>query len=59
MAVLLSVYLFACVLLSFPGRWDLDDSILELLRKCALTPDEVAKKLRVSWATANGAAYEV
>ena len=33
---------------------DLDDSILELLRKGALTPDEVAKKLRVSWATANG-----
>ena len=33
---------------------DLDDNILELLRKGALTPDEVAKKLRVSWATANG-----
>lgn len=33
---------------------DLDDSILQLLRKGALTPDEVAKKLKVSWATANG-----
>jgi len=33
---------------------DLEDSILELLRRGALTPDEVAKKLRVSWATANG-----
>ncbi len=33
---------------------DLDESIVELLRKGALTPDEVAKKLRVSWATANG-----
>ena len=33
---------------------DLDDSILELLREGALTPDEISKKLRVSWATANG-----
>jgi DNA-binding CsgD family transcriptional regulator len=33
---------------------DLEGSILELLRRGALTPDEVAKKLRISWATANG-----
>jgi predicted transcriptional regulator len=33
---------------------DLDDSILKLLRRGALTPDEVAKELGISWATANG-----
>jgi DNA-binding CsgD family transcriptional regulator len=33
---------------------DLDNGILELLSKGALTPDEVAKKLGISWATANG-----
>ena len=33
---------------------DLDGDILELVRKEAVTPDEVAKRLNVSWATANG-----
>ena len=33
---------------------DLDKDILELLRKDAATPDEVAERLGVSWATANG-----
>ncbi len=33
---------------------DLDDDILELLERDAVTPDEVAKRLRISWATANG-----
>ncbi len=32
----------------------LEEDILELVRKDPLTPDEVAKRLRVSWATANG-----
>lgn len=33
---------------------DLDMDILELLRKDAATPDEIAERLGVSWATANG-----
>ena len=33
---------------------DLDGSILELLQRDAVTPDEVAKQLGISWATANG-----
>jgi DNA-binding transcriptional ArsR family regulator len=33
---------------------DLDGDILELLERGAVTPDEVAKRLRISWATANG-----
>ena len=33
---------------------NLDDAILELLASGAVTPDEVAKRLNVSWATANG-----
>jgi DNA-binding transcriptional ArsR family regulator len=33
---------------------DLENEMLGLLRKEALTPDEAAKRLRVSWATANG-----
>jgi len=33
---------------------DLESDILELLRKDAVTPDEVAERLGVSWATANG-----
>lgn len=33
---------------------DLENDILELLRKDAVTPDEVAERLGVSWATANG-----
>lgn len=33
---------------------NLDDDILELLRIDAVTPDEVAKRLKISWATANG-----
>lgn len=32
----------------------LDEEILRLLRGGAVTPDEVAKRLRISWATANG-----
>lgn len=33
---------------------DLDHDILELLQNDAVTPDEVAKRLNISWATANG-----
>jgi DNA-binding transcriptional ArsR family regulator len=33
---------------------NLDDDILELLEREAVTPDEVSKRLNVSWATANG-----
>ncbi len=33
---------------------NIERDILELLRKDAVTPDEVAKRLGVSWATANG-----
>ena len=33
---------------------DLDAGILEILRKGPTTPDEVAKKLDISWATADG-----
>jgi DNA-binding transcriptional ArsR family regulator len=33
---------------------DLDGDILELVSREAVTPDEVAKRLRISWATANG-----
>ncbi len=33
---------------------DLDGDILELVQREAVTPDEVAKRLRISWATANG-----
>ena len=33
---------------------DLDVSILELVQGDAVTPDEVAKQLGISWATANG-----
>lgn len=33
---------------------NLDQDILELLESDAVTPDEVAKRLNVSWATANG-----
>ena len=32
----------------------LDQDILELLRREAVTPDEVSKRLSISWATANG-----
>ena len=32
----------------------LDEDILELLRREAVTPDEVSKRLSISWATANG-----
>jgi DNA-binding transcriptional ArsR family regulator len=33
---------------------DLDRDILELVQREAVTPDEVAKRLSISWATANG-----
>jgi DNA-binding transcriptional ArsR family regulator len=33
---------------------NLDWDILELVAREAVTPDEVAKRLRISWATANG-----
>jgi len=33
---------------------DLDGDILELVKREAVTPDEVAKRLSISWATANG-----
>ncbi len=33
---------------------DLDGDILELVQRDAVTPDEVAKRLSISWATANG-----
>jgi DNA-binding transcriptional ArsR family regulator len=33
---------------------DLESDILDLLRKGAVTPDEVAGRLAISWATANG-----
>jgi DNA-binding transcriptional ArsR family regulator len=33
---------------------DLDLRILELLQTDSVTPDEVAKRLNISWATANG-----
>lgn len=33
---------------------NLEEAILELLESDAVTPDEVAKRLNVSWATANG-----
>ena len=33
---------------------NLDQDILELLQNDAVTPDEVAKRLSISWATANG-----
>jgi DNA-binding transcriptional ArsR family regulator len=33
---------------------ELDRVILELVEKEAVTPDEVAKRLSISWATANG-----
>jgi DNA-binding transcriptional ArsR family regulator len=33
---------------------ELDDAILELLENDAVTPHEVAKRLSISWATANG-----
>jgi predicted transcriptional regulator len=33
---------------------NLDQEILELLQSDAVTPDEVAKRLNFSWATANG-----
>jgi DNA-binding transcriptional ArsR family regulator len=33
---------------------DLDGDILDLVARDAVTPDEVAKRLRISWATANG-----
>jgi DNA-binding transcriptional ArsR family regulator len=32
----------------------LDTDILELVQREAVTPDEVAERLRISWATANG-----
>lgn len=32
----------------------IDDDILLLLRKNPVTPDEVTKRLGISWATANG-----
>jgi len=32
----------------------IDSKILELLRREALTPDELAKRLNVAWSTANG-----
>ena len=32
----------------------MDGSILELVQREAVTPDEVAKRLGISWATANG-----
>ncbi len=31
-----------------------ENEIIELLRRDAVTPDEVAEKLGISWATANG-----
>jgi len=33
---------------------NLEQDILQLLRKDPVTPDEVARRLGVSWATANG-----
>jgi predicted ArsR family transcriptional regulator len=33
---------------------DVDADILGLIRQGAVTPDEVAKRLGISWATANG-----
>jgi DNA-binding transcriptional ArsR family regulator len=33
---------------------DLDGDILKLVQREAVTPDEVAKRLSISWATANG-----
>jgi len=33
---------------------DLDGQILELVQREAVTPDEVANRLSISWATANG-----
>jgi DNA-binding transcriptional ArsR family regulator len=33
---------------------DLDKDILEVVEREAVTPDEIAKQLRISWATANG-----
>jgi len=33
---------------------NLDQDILQLLENDAVTPDEVAKRLNISWATANG-----
>jgi DNA-binding transcriptional ArsR family regulator len=33
---------------------DIDRDILELVQREAVTPDEVAKRLSISWATANG-----
>lgn len=33
---------------------DLDGDVLELVGREAVTPDEVAKRLKISWATANG-----
>jgi DNA-binding transcriptional ArsR family regulator len=33
---------------------NLDGDILELVRREAVTPDEVARRLSISWATANG-----
>jgi predicted transcriptional regulator len=33
---------------------NLDQDILDLLQSDAVTPDEVAKRLNISWATANG-----
>jgi DNA-binding transcriptional ArsR family regulator len=33
---------------------NLDEDILELVEEDAVTPDEVAKRLSISWATANG-----
>jgi predicted ArsR family transcriptional regulator len=32
---------------------DLDGDVLELVQREAVTPDEVAKRLSISWATAN------
>ncbi len=33
---------------------DLEEKILEFLRKDPATPDEIATQLKISWATANG-----
>jgi DNA-binding transcriptional ArsR family regulator len=33
---------------------DVDANILDLIRREAVTPDEVARQLGISWATANG-----
>jgi DNA-binding transcriptional ArsR family regulator len=38
---------------------DLDGDILELVRREAVTPNEVARRLSISWATANGHLLEL